>query len=137
MVKTMILKTKSYSLHCHHRLISNQLSHNENVKVFSKCMGEFGHGHEYLVKLSFFKKKDDFELETKVDLHLKKCLIDPFSYQSINHVFDSMGIENSITTGEQIVQVFAKLLQQDILSKCYHKIELVETRKNSFFHFFE
>ncbi|MCO4782248.1 MAG: 6-carboxytetrahydropterin synthase [Candidatus Cloacimonetes bacterium] len=133
----MILKTKKYSLHCHHRLISKQLSHQENLKVFSKCMGQYGHGHEYLVRLSFFIQSNDFELEKKVDQHIDDCLITPFSYQSINQVFDSIGVDNSITTGEQIVKIFALLLQKDPLSECYYKIEVVETRKNSFFHFFE
>lgn len=133
----MILKTKKYSLHCHHRLISNQLTHDENVDVFSKCMGQYGHGHEYLIRLTFLIKPNDFSLEDKIDQHVTSCLINPFSYQSINHVFASIGIENPVTTGEQIVKVFAKLLQQDPISDSYHKLEVVETRKNSFFHFFE
>jgi 6-pyruvoyl-tetrahydropterin synthase len=113
------------------------LTHDENVKVFSKCMGQYGHGHEYLVRLSFLFKPNDFTLEKQVDQHIKDCLITPFSYQSINQVFDSIGIDNSITTGEQIVKVFAQLLQKDSISKSYHKIEVVETRKNSFFHLFQ
>ncbi|MCJ8345114.1 hypothetical protein MJH12_06215 [bacterium] len=132
----MILKTKTYKLPCHHQLISNQLSHEQNEEVFSKCMGLYGHGHEYLLRSSFLLATDNFELERQVDLHVKEQLLDTFSHQSLNIVFQEMGIENPVTTGEQIVLIFADLLSKDLLSKNYYRIELVETPKNSFYHFF-
>lgn len=136
MVKIMILKTKTYKLPCHHRLISNQLSHKSNLKIFSKCMGLYGHGHEYLIRLSFRLQTNDFELEKKVDQHIYDKVIKLFSHQSLNKVFKDIGIQNPITTGEQIVLIFANILNQDIISKNYYKIEVVETPKNSFYHFF-
>ena len=57
-------------------------------------------------------------------------------YQSLNEVFAERGIQNPITTGEQIIHVFAEWLHESPVLKYLDEMELVETRKiHSFTNF--
>ena len=60
-------------------------------------------------------------------------IIKPFAYTSLNDSFLLIGINNPITTGEQITEVFAGILADSEISPYLLEMELVETRRNSFF----
>ena len=139
MVKPLIYKTVTFDIPCHHRLISNTLSHSENLEVFSKCMGQYGHGHNYKLKVTFryaYDQEDPF-LINKLKDQVFEIVVKPCMYQSLNEVFAHRGINNPITTGEQIVHVFANWLKEEPIISFLHQMELVETRKNSFFYNFD
>ena len=139
MVKPVIYKTVTFEIPCHHRLISNTLSHDENLSVFSKCMGQYGHGHNYKLKVTFkyaFSQENPF-LSDQLKNQVFEIVVKPCMYQSLNEVFAKRGIQNPITTGEQIVHVFAEWLEDSPVMAYLDEMELVETRKNSFFHKFQ
>ena len=135
MVKHWIHKTKTFELPCHHRLISSTLNTSENRATFGKCMGEFGHGHNYKLKLTFkyiYNQELPFFDRSLYSVVLEK-IIKPFAYTSLNDSFLLIGINNPITTGEQITEVFAGILADSEISPYLLEMELVETRRNSFF----
>ena len=139
MVKPVIHKTITFDIPCHHRLISNTLSHEENLEVFSKCMGKYGHGHNYKLKVTFqyiYDQNDPF-LTDKLKDQVFEVVVKPCMYQSLNEIFLKRGVKNPITTGEQIIHVFAHWLRETSIVNFLHKMELVETRKNSFFYKFD
>lgn len=138
MAKPLIYKTVTFEFAAHHRLISNTLNHDENFKIFSKCMGNFGHGHNYKLKVTFrysYDQEDPF-LVSRLSEQIKEIIIDPCHYQSLNEVFAARGIKNPVTTGEQIVHVFADWIRTETVAEFIDEMELIETRKNSFFYKF-
>ena len=138
MVKPIIYKTVTFEFAAHHRLISNTLSHDENYKIFSKCMGNFGHGHNYKLKVTFryeYDQEDPFVV-SRLSEHVREIIINPCNYQSLNEVFAARGIKNPVTTGEQIIHVFADWLITEEVAEFIDEMELIETRKNSFFYKF-
>ena len=138
MAKPLIHKTITHVISAHHRLISNRLNHEENVEVFSKCMGLYGHGHNYKLKATYrwsYDQEDPFFIQS-IDESLQELVVRPFLYKSLNVEFERMGIENPVTTGEQIIEVLGHILEKSPISDYLDQIELVETRKNSFFYQF-
>jgi len=135
MERHWIYKTRCFELPCHHRLISATLQHAENLDTFGKCMGLFGHGHNYKLKVSFrylYDPEDPFFDQT-LALVIMDEIVKPFAYTSLNESFQKLGVPNPITTGEQIISVFAHILQSSHIKPHLHSMELVETRRNSFF----
>lgn len=138
MAKPLIYKTVTFEFSAHHRLISNTLTHAENFNTFSKCMGSFGHGHNYKLKVTFryaYDQEDPY-LVSRLSNQLKQLVIEPCNFQSLNEVFALKGIDNPVTTGEQIIHVFADWIKRDWIAEFIDEMELVETRKNSFFYKF-
>jgi 6-pyruvoyl-tetrahydropterin synthase len=128
-------KTLSFEVSCHHRLMSKSLGVEENLKIYGKCMGDFGHGHNYKLRLTcaFNYPLQDSWPEMEVRKRVEDLIIKPFHGKSLNLAFAERGISNPITTGEQIIQVFADILKEDSLLKPWlFGLELLETRKNSF-----
>jgi len=139
MAKPILYKTHTFEIPCHHRLVSNTLSHEQNQQVFSKCYGNYGHGHNYKLKITFRYPYSQEEplADQKWTAIIEEMLVAPCSYQSLNVVFANWGIKNPITTGEQILEVFAQKLEQSSIQKVLFEAELVETRKNSFYYSFQ
>ncbi|MBT3786380.1 hypothetical protein HOF92_15505 [bacterium] len=138
MGKNWIHKTHTFELLCHHRLISKTLTHEQNLETFGKCMGTHGHGHNYRLKITFRYPycPDNPLFDQDLCADIERLIIKPFSHTSLNEVFKEMGIRNPITTGEQIIEVFAQVLREDEVCQWLDSMELVETRRNSFFWYF-
>ncbi len=135
MAKSRIHKTLSFEISAHHRLMSQTLTREENQGIFGKCMGHFGHGHNYKLRLtcaldySYKSPWPEIEVREKV----KELIVEPFEGKSLNQAFEERNVANPITTGEQIIQVFALILKEDpFLAPWLYSLELQETRKNSF-----
>ncbi len=131
----LFYKTITHEFSAHHRLISRHLSLEENRATYGKCMGEFGHGHNYKVRITYAFSLSELEsgLLAQTDLQVKRLIIDPFAFKSLNHEFAQMGLENPVTSGEQIACVFHQILKNADLASRIQRLEVVETRKNSFF----
>jgi len=129
-----LYKTVTFELKAHHRLISNRLSQEENERIYQKCMGKFGHGHNYKICVTFCHSANDVlygRLKHLTSL-VHSLLIEPFHLKSLNAEFAAMGVENPTTTGEQIVSIFTQKLVEAGLSEHVIRLEVQETRKNSF-----
>ena len=101
-------------------------------------MGQFGHGHNYKLKVTFkyiYDQENPFFFK-KLCSVISEKIIQPFAYTSLNESFLKIGITNPITTGEQITAVFANLLEHSDAHPFLFSMELVETRRNSFFWHF-
>jgi 6-pyruvoyltetrahydropterin/6-carboxytetrahydropterin synthase len=129
-----LYKTITFELKAHHRLISNRLTQEENERIYQKCMGKHGHGHNYKICVTFCLSPEDFSNGrlTLFTSQVHSLLIEPFHLKSLNVEFAAMGVENPVTTGEQIVSIFSEKLRLAGLSEFVSRLEVQETRKNSF-----
>lgn len=51
--------TRAFNISAGHRLFIEELSEEENIKMFDKCANPRGHGHDYRIELMFTDKISD------------------------------------------------------------------------------
>lgn len=130
--KSMIQLTRKYHFSAAHRLHSNQLSDEENRKIFGKCNNPHGHGHNYVLEVTVEGEVDPVtgmiidlaELDRVVD----EVIIRKFDHKHLN--LDTEEFKELNPTAEVIAVVFWEMLQP-YLQKL-SKIGLWETSKNYF-----
>jgi 6-pyruvoyltetrahydropterin/6-carboxytetrahydropterin synthase len=124
---------RRYRFAASHRLHTTKLSEQENARVFGKCNNPYGHGHNYLLEVSF---SGDVDPETgmianlaDVDSFVAREIIEPLDHHSLNE--DVPAFRDVVPTTENLcMEVFARL------KKFPHakltRVRIQETSNNSF-----
>ncbi|MFC0213609.1 6-carboxytetrahydropterin synthase [Paenibacillus chartarius] len=131
----MIQLTRKYHFCAAHRLHSDQLSPEENVRLFGKCNNPHGHGHNYYLDVTVNGEPDPVtgmivnlaELDEIVD----QVVLDEFDHKHLN--LDTDRFRNLNPTSEVVAMVIYNMLQPHIPN--LYKIGLWETEKNYFEYF--
>lgn len=125
--------TRRYKFCASHRLHSERLSPEENLKVFGKCNNPNGHGHNYVVSVTV---RGQIDPETgnvidagALDRVVTETVVRRFDHRDLNQ---DPGFANRVTTGENLVQFIWELLQDRLPGAQLVKVGLVETRDNYF-----
>lgn len=124
--------TRKYHFSTAHRLHSEQLSEEENLRLFGKCNNPHGHGHNYYLEVTVEGEPDPV---TGMIIHLGELdglvherIIRRFDHKHLN--LDTEEFRRLNPTSENVVKVIWDLLAPKLPALC--RIGLYETEKNYF-----
>ena len=114
-----------------HRLAKEEISFDENKKIYGKCARVNGHGHNYLVDITV-KGAIDKRTGMVCDLSSLQEIINDLVVERLDHTFLNKDIEffhNCVPTAENIALYISDILKKPIhnLGATLHKIRLQES----------
>jgi 6-pyruvoyltetrahydropterin/6-carboxytetrahydropterin synthase len=124
---------RRYRFAASHRLHSPHLSEDENYRVFGKCNNPYGHGHNYVLEVSF---SGDIDPATgmianlaDLDAFVQRQVLDEFDHRSLNE--DVAAFRDRVPTTENLcMEIFCRL--KAFPNAKLERIRIEETGKNSF-----
>ncbi|XFA72984.1 6-carboxytetrahydropterin synthase [Thermosynechococcaceae cyanobacterium Okahandja] len=118
-----------------HRLALEELSYEENCRIYGKCARPHGHGHNYHVEITV---KGEIHPRTGMIVDLVKLeeILNQWVIEPLDHTFLNKDIPYFATvvpTAENIAIYIAQVLRQPIreLGALLHKVKLIESPNNS------
>jgi 6-pyruvoyltetrahydropterin/6-carboxytetrahydropterin synthase len=128
----MIFVTRRETFSASHRLNNDNLSGEENKRIYGKCNNDYGHGHNYKLEVVVTGEVDqktgyiiDIKLLKKL---IKENIIDKVDHHHLN--FDVDFMKGIIPTTENFaVAIWNELVNKIPRGKLY-SIKLFETEKN-------
>jgi 6-pyruvoyltetrahydropterin/6-carboxytetrahydropterin synthase len=129
---SMVQLTRKYHFCTAHRLHSDKLTEEENIRIFGKCNNPHGHGHNYYLDVTVTGEPDPITgmivnlaaLDETVD----SIVLQKFDHKHLN--LDTEEFKNLNPTSENVAFVIWNMLSPSIPN--LHKIGLWETEKNYF-----
>lgn len=124
---------RRYRFSASHRLHTPQLSEEDNYRVFGKCNNPYGHGHNYVLEVSFSGKIDP---ETgmianlaDLDAFVRGKVLEEFDQHSLNE--DVPAFRGTVPTTENLcIEIFRRL--KDFPYAKLERVRIQETGNNSF-----
>jgi 6-pyruvoyltetrahydropterin/6-carboxytetrahydropterin synthase len=130
MTKVFLVRKEHFS--ASHRLHSDKLSDEENVKLFDKCNNINGHGHNYTLEVTVYSDIDPITgmIINLVDLKeiIKQSILDRFDHKHLN--LDTEEFKSTNPTVENMVVVFWDILSKTSLKGMLYEVRLSETENN-------
>jgi 6-pyruvoyltetrahydropterin/6-carboxytetrahydropterin synthase len=133
-----IYVTREIEFNAAHRLFNPELSDEENRRIYGKCSGLYGHGHNYVVEITLSGTVDRktgylFDLKALKAL-LEEEVVARFDHRHLNHEVSEL--ENSVPTTEILAITIWEILEQRLESITnreisLHEVRIHETGKNS------
>lgn len=129
---SLVYLTRRMHFSASHRLHSDQLSDEDNEKVYGLCNNPLGHGHNYELEV-IIKGEPDPVTGMVIDLKdlksiVQKEIIDKVDHKHLNH--DVGFMQGIVPTAENIVIAFWRRLQDKLPSGELHEVKLYETPRN-------
>jgi len=124
---------RRYRFAASHRLHSPRLSEDENYQVFGKCNNPHGHGHNYVLEVSFSGGIDPatgmIANLSDLDAFVQLRVLDEFDHSSLNE--DVAAFRDKVPTTENLcMEIFRRL--KTFPNAKLERIRIEETGKNSF-----
>jgi 6-pyruvoyltetrahydropterin/6-carboxytetrahydropterin synthase len=124
--------TRRYHFSASHRLHASSLSDEENQITFGKCNNPFGHGHNYIVAVTFSGPIDPttgmVANLADLDAFAREHLLDPFDHTNLNTLPLFAGL---VPTTENLAVELHRIFQPFPHATLEH-IRVEETGNNSF-----
>ena len=124
---------RRYRFAASHRLYSQELSEEENTRVYGKCARPYGHGHNYTVEVRFSGAIDPatgmIANLAELDAFVLDQVIDPFDHRSLQ---DEVPVFAKVvpTTENLCKEIFARL--ESFPQAKLEAVRIEETSNNSF-----
>jgi 6-pyruvoyltetrahydropterin/6-carboxytetrahydropterin synthase len=127
----MIQLTTKYELAASHRLWNSKWNREENVRHYGKCSNPAGHGHNYILEVTFRGKPNPqtgqiTDLE-QLDQIVKERILNRFDHKNLNE--DTEEFQTLIPTVENMAKVFWELLIGRFDDAQLYSVRLWETPK--------
>jgi 6-pyruvoyltetrahydropterin/6-carboxytetrahydropterin synthase len=110
----MMRLTRRYRFSASHRLHSDQLSDDDNSRIYGKCNNPFGHGHDYVLDVAV---RGPLDLETgrivdldKLDGLVGREIVTQFEHKNLNA--DVAPFETVVPTTENLAVEIRRRLEQ-------------------------
>jgi len=126
--------TRQVEFSAAHRLYREDLSATQNFELFGDCSNPYGHGHNYLLEITF---KGQTSSETQMVVHfaelkriLNELVVAPLDHRHLNH--DVPFLTDVLPTAENLVFVLWHRISDAIRDKGYtlYKLRLNSTARN-------
>ncbi len=125
--------TRSYSFAASHRLHSPRLGEEENWRTYGKCNNPYGHGHNYVVKVTV---SGPVEASTgmvadlgELDRYVEREVLETFDHKYLNE--EVAAFRDRVPTTENIcIEIYNRL--QAFPGARLERVRLEETSLNSF-----
>nr|XP_033328541.1 6-pyruvoyl tetrahydrobiopterin synthase [Megalopta genalis] len=116
-----------------HRLHSDNLSEEENKKVYGKCNNYWGHGHNYTVKVTVrgpVNPKTGMVMNlTDLKLYMKKVLMEQLDHRNLDK--DVPYFKNVVSTTENVaIYIFNELRKIMPNPALLYEVKIYETENN-------
>jgi 6-pyruvoyltetrahydropterin/6-carboxytetrahydropterin synthase len=129
---SMVKLTRKYHFSTAHRLNSEMLSEEENLRIFGKCNNPYGHGHNYYLDVTVAGEPDPVTGMVvnigDLDEIVERLVLQKFDHKHLN--LDTEEFKHLNPTSENLAIVIWNLLVPHLPN--LHKIGLWETEKNYF-----
>jgi 6-pyruvoyltetrahydropterin/6-carboxytetrahydropterin synthase len=124
---------RRYRFSASHRLHTAHLSEQENRRVFGKCSNPYGHGHNYVVEISFSGDVDPatgmIANLADLDAFVQRHVLEEFDHKSLNE--DIYAFREKVPTTENLcIEIFRRL--KSFPKGRLERVRVEETAKNSF-----
>ena len=133
----MIRVTRTYRFSASHRLHSNDLSEEQNREVYGKCNNPYGHGHDYVLRVSVAGAVDGSTGRVvspgALDGFVRERVIDVFDHRHMNT--DVAGFDGVPTTENLAADIDRRLRrdwEKEFAPLALDRIWLQETPRNTF-----
>lgn len=136
----MFRVTRRYSFAASHRLYTDQLSAEENLRVYGKCAQPYGHGHNYVVEVSIRGPLEEASGRAAdpalLDELVRAQVLQPFEHRNLN--LEVEAFRETVPTSENLgVEICRKLKQnwRMVFAGEWPKLDRVrveETPRNTF-----
>ncbi len=124
--------TRSYTFSAAHYLSSPFLGEEENRNIYGKCGRPTGHGHNYTLSITVkgpVDKQTGMVINTAEMDEIVNCeIIEPLDHRNLNRELKG----GAIPTSEFLIEEVHNRLKKHFRRIELYKVELNETRKNSF-----
>lgn len=131
--------TKLYRFSASHRLHLNQLSEDENIRLYGKCNNPYGHGHDYVFAVTaegrVHRETGQILQIAELDALVEECVLRLFRDRNIN--LDVPQFRDLVATTENIAKVVSELLRENWESYIsgdgtLRRVHVQETDRNGF-----
>ena len=124
---------RRYRFSASHRLHSEKLSEEENLRVYGKCNNPYGHGHNYVVEVNVSGTVDPATgmIANLADLDdfVEKEVIEAFDHKSLNE--DVAAFREFVPTTENVCKEIYQRLKHFPKAKL-ERVRVEETGNNAF-----
>ncbi|EUB57215.1 6-pyruvoyl tetrahydrobiopterin synthase [Echinococcus granulosus] len=119
-----------------HRLFNTSLDKEENTRIFGRCAGENGHGHNFKMEVTVFGEVSPVT-GMVIDLKKLKRIIQTNVLNLVDHKNLDLDVKyfretNLVSTSENIAVFIWRSLRSSIDSKMDLEVKLYETESNIF-----
>ncbi len=124
---------RRYRFAASHRLHSEQLSEEENSRVYGKCNNPYGHGHNYVLEISVSGVVDPatgmIVNLTDLDGFVEREVIEVFDHRSLNE--EVAAFREKVPTTENVcIEIYQRL--KHFPQAKLERVRIEETSNNSF-----
>jgi len=124
---------RRYRFAASHRLHTDKVSEEENVRIFGKCANPYGHGHNYVLEISV---SGDLDPATgmianlaDLDSFVERQVLEAFDHRSLNE--DVPAFRETVPTTENLcIEIFERL--RSFPQAKLERVRVQETSNNSF-----
>lgn len=125
--------TKRYGFAASHRLHNDDLSVDENRRVYGKCNNPFGHGHNYALEVTVCGAVDPrtgmiCDLG-ELDAAVTREVLERFDQQNLNTLAE---FADAVPTSEMLAERILAILRRSFHAAELYKVRLEETTQNAF-----
>jgi 6-pyruvoyltetrahydropterin/6-carboxytetrahydropterin synthase len=124
---------RRYRFAASHRLHSEKLSEEENLRVYGKCNNPYGHGHNYVLEISVSGPVDPATgmIANLADLDgfVEREVIEAFDHRSLNEEVAAFR-ERVPTTENVCIEIYERL--KHVPNAKLERVRIEETANNSF-----
>jgi 6-pyruvoyltetrahydropterin/6-carboxytetrahydropterin synthase len=125
--------TRRYRFSASHRLNSEAMSAEENVKTYGKCNNLYGHGHNYTLAVTVSGQVDERTGMVcnlvDLDTFVHRNVLEPFDHENLNTLPQFAA---DVPTTENLCVAIYDILQRGFTKAHLEKVRLEETMMNSF-----
>jgi 6-pyruvoyltetrahydropterin/6-carboxytetrahydropterin synthase len=125
--------TRRYLFSASHRLHSEQMSDEENRRVYGKCNNPYGHGHNYALEVTIAGPVD---VQTgmvcdlaQLDDFVGREVLERFGHENLNYL---EAFRRVVPTTENLCVEIYGVLEHGFHAAAVEKVRLEETMMNSF-----
>jgi 6-pyruvoyltetrahydropterin/6-carboxytetrahydropterin synthase len=116
MDKKILFLTREVEFSAAHRLYREDWTETENYDVFGKCANPYGHGHNYLLEVTF---RGAAHPQTNLMIHfsllksrLEEIIVTPLDHRHLN--YDVPFLKGTLPTSENLVVAFWDRISENI-----------------------
>ncbi|HEY7391825.1 MAG TPA: 6-carboxytetrahydropterin synthase [Bryobacteraceae bacterium] len=135
----MFRVTRSYRFCCAHRLHSPALSEAENCRIYGKCNNPYGHGHDYVLRVTARGPANSSGQAVAIPLLdelVQRQVLRELDHRNLNVDVDWFGA--GVPTSENLAAAICRRLKQNwktVFASDWPRLELIcieETPRNIF-----
>jgi 6-pyruvoyltetrahydropterin/6-carboxytetrahydropterin synthase len=110
------------------------LSARKNQLLYQECNNRFGHGHDYVLEVTFRGKIDPITGMgvglTAMERIIHREVVERYDHRHLN--YDVEDFKGLVPTGENILRVIWKRLSEKVPMQKIDRLKLIETSNNYF-----